>query len=104
MIRHFVLLNWKPDLEDSDREWILGQCRALAKIPSVKRLAMGALLQPGEEWYVPRMWTDFQWAMTMEFDDEAALYEYQTDPYHAVVAQEIRKRVTIIKVTDFVAA
>ena len=39
------------------------------------------------------------------FDDssfsEDAFYAYQTDPTHVVIAQEIRKRVSLIKVTDF---
>lgn len=102
MIRHVVLFTLKPDIETSDREWLLGQMQGLANIPSVKRLAFGKLLEPREEWYKPRMAVDFGWAMTMEFEDENGLYAYQTDPYHVTVAQEIRKRVTIIKVMDFV--
>jgi hypothetical protein len=38
----------------------------------------------------------------MEFDNEDALYVYQQDSYHVTVAQEIRKRVSAIKVMDFV--
>ena len=41
--------------------------------------------------------------MSMEFDDEDALYAYQHAPEHVEIAQEIRKRVTVIKVTDFVS-
>ena len=44
------------------------------------------------------------WVLTMEFDNEDALYAYQQDPYHVSVAQEIRKRVSGIKAMDFVSA
>jgi hypothetical protein len=102
MIRHLVLFNLKPDLAPADRDWIFEQIHNLSNLPSVKRLTIGHLLEPKEEWYKPRMAADYDWAITMEFDDEAGLYEYQTNPYHVTVAQEIRKRVTVIKVSDFV--
>ena len=102
MIKHMVLFNLKPELEASDREWLFGQIYSMAKIQSVRKLAVGRLLDPREEWYRPRMCSDYAWALTMEFDDEAGLYTYQQDPNHVTVAQEIRKRVSIIKVMDFV--
>jgi hypothetical protein len=98
-----VLFNLKPEIDNSGRDWLFGEISGLAKIPSVKRLAIGKLLEPREEWYKPRMATDFSWALSMEFDDEDALYAYQTDPHHVTVAQEIRKRVSVIKVMDFVS-
>ena len=39
-----------------------------------------------------------------DFDDETALYAYQKDPMHVDVAQAIRKRVSLIKVIDFVTS
>lgn len=102
MIKHMVLFNLKPEVEASDREWLFGQIHALAKIQSVRRLAIGKLLEPREEWYRPRMATDYEWFFTMEFDDEDGLYTYQQDSNHVTVAQEIRKRVSVIKVMDFV--
>jgi hypothetical protein len=102
MIRHVVLFNFKPELEKADREWLFGQIQGLSKVPSVKRLAFGKLLDPREEWYKPRMATDYAWSISMEFENEDALYAYQADPYHVTVAQEIRKRVSVIKVMDFV--
>lgn len=102
MIRHLVLFNLGPDIDKGDREWLFGQIHALGKIPPVKRLSLGKLLEPREEWYKPRLATDFEWGFSMEFEDEDALYAYQNDPYHVTVAQEIRKRVTSIKVMDFV--
>ena len=103
MIRHVVLFNLKPDLEPSEQEMLLGQIRGLSKLPTVKRLEVGKLLEPREAWYKERIAPDFGWALSMEFEDEDALYAYQTDPAHVTVAQEIRKRVTLIKVADFVS-
>jgi len=102
VIRHIALFNLKQDLDPADQDWIVGQILDLKKVPSVKKLALGRLLEPTEEWYQPRMSSDFGWALTMEFDDESALYAYQTDPFQMTVAQEVRKRITIIKVSDFV--
>ena len=103
MIRHIVLFNLKPDIEASDREWLFEQIRGLAKIPTARRLAISEKLEPREEWYKPRIAPDYTWALTMEFDDEDGLYAYQKDPDHVTVAQEIRKRITDIKIFDFAA-
>src|SRR4051812_44517400 len=98
MIRHMALFNLKPELEAADSDWLFSQIKGLEQIRCVQRLAVGKLLEPREEWYKPRMATDYAWALTMEFEDEDALYSYQQDPYHVTVAQEIRKRVNGIKV------
>jgi hypothetical protein len=103
MIRHIVLFTLKPEIEDSDREWLFGQMGGLAKLPTVKRLAVGKLLEPREDWYKARIAQDFGWAMSMEFDDEDALYAYQHAPEHVEIAAELRKRVSLVKVTDFVS-
>jgi hypothetical protein len=103
MIRHLVFFNLKADLEPADREWLFLQIQGLSRIPSVKCLALGKLLAPREEWYKPRMWAEFEWALTMEFESEDALYAYQQDTGHVTIAQEIRKRVSHIKVMDFVS-
>jgi len=103
MIRHMVLFNLKPELEAGDREWLFGQIQSLAKIAAVKRMAVGRLLDPREDWYKAKMAADYGWALTMEFENEDALYAYQQDPYHVSVAQEIRKRVTAVKGMDFVS-
>jgi len=103
MIRHFVLFNLKPDLEPTDRDWLFSQIRDLAKIPTVQRFALGKLLEPREEWYKPRVAQDYQWALSMEFENEDALYAYQQDPGHVFTAAEIRKRVSLIRVVDFVS-
>ena len=103
MIRHIVLFNLKPEVEASDRDWLFGQMQALSKISSVKRLAINKLLQAREDWYRARISTDYQWALTVDFDDEDGLYVYQQHPDHVATAQEIRKRVSGTKVLDFVS-
>ncbi|HEY2380349.1 MAG TPA: Dabb family protein [Terriglobia bacterium] len=103
MIRHLVFFNLKTDLEPADREWLFDQIHGLSRIRVVTRLALGKLLEPREEWYRPRMSPEFEWALTMEFENEDALYIYQQDPGHVAIAQEIRKRVSSIKVMDFVS-
>src|SRR5688572_9434644 len=103
MIRHIDLFTLKPEIEDADREWLFGQMRGLAKLPMFRQLAVGKLLEPREEWYKARIAPDFGWAMSMEFDDEDSLYAYQKEPEHVAIAAEIRKRVSLIKVTDFVS-
>ena len=102
MIQHMVLFNLKPEIDDADRAWLFGQMEGLAKISSVRHLAVSRLLDPKEDWYRPRMWTDWSFALTMQFEDEDGLYAYQTDPQHVAIAQEIRKRVSLVKVMDFV--
>jgi hypothetical protein len=101
MIRHIVLFNLKPEVEPADRDWLFRQMQGLAKIPSVRRLAVAKLLDAREEWYKPRIATDYAWSLSMDFDDEDGLYAYQQDPYHVTVAAEIRKRTTAAKVIDF---
>src|SRR5437868_2291055 len=103
MIRPTLLFRFKPQIDSADREWLFGQIQRLAKIATVTRLHVGRLLEPRAEWYNARMATDDTWALTMEFDNEEALYAYQQDPYHVTVAQEIRKRVSVIKGMDFVS-
>ena len=102
MIRHVIQFNFKPELEESERVWILDRMRGLSKLPPVHHLVVGKLLEPKEDWYKQRICTDYAWTITLDFEDEAGLYAYQTDPYHVTVAQEIRQRVTVIKVSDFV--
>src|SRR5690349_19972540 len=100
MIRHIVLFNLKPEVDDADRDWLFAQMQGNAKISSVSTLAVGKLLDAREDWYKSRLWTDFAWALTVDFDDEADLYVYQQDPVHIAVAGEIRRRVSTLKVLD----
>ncbi len=102
MIRHMVLFTLKDDIEENDRSYILGQAKKLAGIESVRRLEVGTLLDAKDEGYKERMWSDFQNALLIDFDDEDGLETYQKDPFHVVFAKELRERSSAVKVVDFV--
>jgi len=103
MIQHIVLFNLLAEVEPSDRDWLFAQIKSLSKISSVRRLAISKLLEPREDWYKTRLSTEYGWALSIEFDDEAGLYTYQKHPDHVTVAGEIRKRATGTKIVDFVS-
>jgi hypothetical protein len=103
MIQHIVLFNLKAEIEVSERDWLFAQIQGLSKISTVRRLAIGKLLEPREDWYKTRLSTEYGWVLSVEFDDESALYTYQQHPDHVTVAQEIRKRVAGTKILDFVS-
>jgi len=104
MIRHMIMFNLKPELEPAEREWLFGQIHSLAKLPMVRGLSLGKLLDAREDWYKARVNTEFGWALSMDFENEDSLYAYQKDPKHIETAAEIRKRVTGTRVVDFVSA
>jgi hypothetical protein len=97
-----VLFNLRDDIGDSEREELFAGIRDLRKIPSVRRIETGTLLDPGEPSYRDHMSRDFAYALLADFDDEDGLYAYQKDPAHVIVAREIRKRAPDIKIVDFV--
>lgn len=101
MIRHTVLFNFKPEVVPADRARLFGQMQGLASIASVRRLTVAKLLDAREEWYKPRIATDYAWSLSMDFDDEDGLYAYQKDPAHTLVAGEIRERSASVKILDF---
>ena len=101
MIRHMVLFNLKPEVAPADRDLLFGQMQDLAKLATVRRLTVAKLLDAREEWYKPRIATDYAWSLSMDFDDEDGLYAYQKDPVHAKVAGEIRERSASVKILDF---
>jgi hypothetical protein len=104
MILHIVQFNLKPEIQVSDREWLFAQIKGLAKMPVVKRLAIGKLLDPREEWYQPRLTREYEWSLSIEFESEADLYTYQKHPVHETVAAEIRNRVSgSPRIVDFVS-
>ena len=103
MIRHMIMFNLKPELEPAEREWLFGKIHSLAKLPTVRGLSLGKLLDAREDWYRARLNAEYGWALSMDFENEDALYAYQQDPKHVEIAQEIRKRVTGTRVVDFVS-
>ena len=103
MIRHMIMFNLKPEIEPPEREWLFVQIQSLAKLPTVRGLSLGKLLDAREDWYKARVNTEYGWALSMDFENEDALYTYQQDSKHVEIAQEIRKRATATRVVDFVS-
>ena len=104
MIRHVAFFNLRPEVQTSEQTWLLGRIEKFKTLGSVKSLFLGKRLEPREEWYRPRMATDFEWMILIDFNDEKDLYAFQTDDYHLTVAREIRERSTLVKVMDFVVS
>ncbi len=81
MIRHIVLFRWKPEATDAAKERVAAELSALpGKIPQVRAYHLGsdAGLVPGN--------ADF--ALTADFDDQAAYLAYRNHPEHQAVLQE----------------
>ena len=104
MIRHMVLFNMSPDFDDAERDALFASILDLGNLPSVRRIQTSKLLNPKEASYRDHMSSDFGYALLADFDDEDALYAYQKAPEHVSVAKEIRKRVSAIKIIDFVTS
>lgn len=104
MIQHIVQFNLKAEVTVADRDWLFEQIKGMRKIPAVKRLQVGKLLGPCEEWYKPRLNQEYQWSVMIDFDNEDDLYVYQKSGHHEEVAGEIRKRVDgPLRIVDFVS-
>ena len=104
MIKHIVQFNLKPEVDASDRDRLFQQIKSMAKLPSVNALHIGRLLEPNEEWYIARLNKEYLWALIMDFNTEADLYNYQKCAQHEVVAAELRKRVDgLLRIVDFVS-
>jgi len=102
MIRHLVLFSLRPEIGATEIDDLFDEIRKLGGIPAVRRIETGTLLDPRDPGYRNHMSADFRYALLADFDDEDGLYAYQRDPSHIAVAGEIRKRVSVIKVIDFV--
>jgi hypothetical protein len=99
-----VLFSLRDGISDSERDALFVRIRDLGNIPSVRRIETGLLLDPREPGYRGHMSSDFSCALLADFDDEDGLYAYQKDPSHVLVAKEIRERVSLVKVMDFVVS
>jgi len=74
MLFHAVLFNFREDVSMEKRESILQLARALLPpIPGVMNLLAGKNIKQGSE---------YEYAITMYFDDEAALQEYRGHADH----------------------
>jgi len=74
MLFHAVLFCFKDNVPDTRRDNILRLSReVLPKIPGVMNLMAGKTINPNNE---------YDHAITMYFEDEAALQEYRDHPAH----------------------
>jgi hypothetical protein len=104
MLRHIVFFKLKPEVTDTERDWLFNLIRdAVKKIPQAKNFAIGKQLEPSEEWYKQRLATDFVWGLSADFETEADLYTYQKHPLHVETLQELGKRIDERKVYDLVS-
>jgi len=75
MIRHTALFKWTDEATSEQKQKIAAELSALpAIVPSVRSLLLGhdAGLATG----------NFDFAVTVDFDDEAGFFAYRDDPAH----------------------
>ena len=94
MLKHVVVMKFKPDTSDSDIEDIeKGLASLPARIPEIKRYEFGRDILHTERSY------DF--ALISEFEDQDAMNRYQTHPYHLAVLNKIKVLCENIIAVDF---
>ena len=86
MITHVVLFKPRADLTESQRQAILDDLKAAASgIPSVRAMRVGRRIRHGHPGYEQLMREDFEFIVTLEFDDVEGLTAYLSHPKHAAV-------------------
>ena len=86
MITHVVLFKPRADLTESQRQAILDDLKAAASgIPSVRAMRLGRRIRHGHPGYEQLMREDFEFIVTLEFDDVEGLTAYLSHPKHAAV-------------------
>ena len=94
MLKHVVVLKFKPGTHDSDITDIeKGLASLPARIPEIKRYIFGPDILRSERSY------DF--ALVSEFEDQDAMDRYQTHPYHFAVLNKIKAICEDIVTVDF---
>ncbi len=102
MIEHLVVFNLKPDITATDREWLFNQIRTiLGRIPTVRSLRLAQAYSVLDAAGKPKRPVEFEWALSMDFDDLAGLEIYSRDADHRALATEIQNRVSSLKIMDF---
>ena len=82
MIIHLVLLQPKADLSAPDRDALLDAVRhAITTIPDIRRAHVGRRRIMGRP-YDALVTRHFEYALVLEFNDEAALRRYLDHPAH----------------------
>jgi len=82
MIRHLVFYRMKPGTSAEDENKLLAQARReLAKLPGVNNLKAGRNIRPSGN--------DYTLALSMDFEDEAALDTYRVHPDHLAFIKSV---------------
>lgn len=86
MIVHIVLLQPRLDLTEAQRTAALAAIeRAARNLPDVRRFRFGRRIRHGLPGYEQMMRTDYEIALIIEVDDEAALKRYLAAPAHGAI-------------------
>jgi len=102
MIQHLVVFNLKPEITAADREWLFNQIRTiLGRIPTVRNLRIARAYSVLDATGKPKRTVEFEWALSMDFDDLAGLEIYSRDADHRQLAPEIQNRASSLKIMDF---
>lgn len=102
MIQHLVVFNLKPEVTTADRDWLFNQIRAvLGRIPTVRNLRLARAYSARDAAGKPKRPVEFEWALSVDFEDEAGLEIYSRDPDHRALAPEIQNRTSSLKIMDF---
>jgi Stress responsive A/B Barrel Domain len=82
LIVHLVLFTPRPDLGDEERTAVRETLQhALTQIPSIRSYKVGRRVRFGTA-YDRAAPLDFEFLVTIEFEDERGLSEYLTHPAH----------------------
>jgi hypothetical protein len=83
MIRHIAVFRWKPEATDEQKALVATE---LAKLPAIVAAIRSFVIGP-DAGITPG---NAEFAVTADFDDEAAFLAYRDDPTHrAIIAEHI---------------
>jgi Stress responsive A/B Barrel Domain len=84
MISHIVLFKPRLTLGPAERTAIVEHLKtAIAQCPTVRGCHIGRRVQHGLPGYEQQMIEDYQYALTLDFDDVEGLVAYLQNPAHA---------------------
>ena len=93
MLKHLVLLKFKPGVKDSDiAELEKGLASLPPVIPEIKGYLFGRDLRPEKT---------FDFALVSDFQDMDALARYRVHPSHVVVLQKVKELCEAVQAVDF---
>jgi len=86
MISHIVLFKPRLTLGPAERTAIVEHLRiAIARCPTVRACRIGRRVQHGLPGYEQQMVEDYQYSLTLDFDDVEGLVAYLRNPAHAAI-------------------